>query len=253
MKRVFAILLLIIVSTSLSAQSWKRNRIEMFLGIPTTQYFGDIGGTADESNAMGLKDISFKAIRPGIVAGLTYQYSDKMCFNGKLTSAFWVQSDQGSRNELRDHAFSTFGVEVSFNCMYFLISENHQGVFHNVTQLRGGMNRKIRNPFSLYVFAGAGFNIFSVKAKDNLLNDNRFDNSQKATLLIPAGVGAKYQVLPQLALGFELGGRFLFTDKFDGLTTQYSEANDVYYIASITAHYRFLRNNTFKQKRRFRF
>lgn len=253
MKSIAAIAIFVTLSLTALSQTWKRNRIEVFIGIPTTQYFGDIGGTADKSNAMGLKDISLKSIRPGILGGATYQYSDKICFNAKLTTAIWTQTDIGSRNENRGNAFSTFGTEISINCMYFLLSNNNQSVFHNISQLRGGMNRRKEMPISLYVFTGLGANIYFVKAKDNLTNDSRFDDSQKVTLLIPIGLGAKYQLRPQLAIGVELGGRFLFTDKFDGLTTKYSEANDVYYITSISLHYRLLKNNTFKHSRRSRF
>lgn len=252
MKKVVTTLILVAFVASSFAQLWRRNRIEVLLGIPTTQYFGDIGGTQDVNNALGFKDISFRSIRPGIVGGITYQYTDKICLNATLTSALWAQTDKGSRNERRNHSFTTFGNELSVSCQYFIIPEKYQGLFHNVTQLRGGLN-KMGNQISLYVFAGAGVNIFFVKAADNLLNDPRFTNSQKATLLIPAGVGVKMKVSPQLSLGVELGGRYLFTDKFDGLTTRFSKANDVYYIMSITAQYRILSQNTFKQRRKLRF
>jgi hypothetical protein len=52
------LLLLFIFSNGSMAQKWKLKRYEGIVGIGTAHYFGDIGGTADETNLFGLKDVA---------------------------------------------------------------------------------------------------------------------------------------------------------------------------------------------------
>ena len=104
-------------------------------------------------------------------------------------------------------------------------------------QLRGGL-RHINKPFSLYVFAGTGGLLYNVTPRLNLIDSDRFDDSQKFTTIIPFGIGIKYHILTRTLLGVEMGARYLLSDKIDGFSPMQSKYNDIYYTINFKLYYR---------------
>ena len=56
--------------------------------------------------------------------------------------------------------------------------------------------------------------------------------------VIPAGLGATLIYTPNLNFGLELGGRYVFSDYIDGYHSQFSKANDVYYLMNVNITYK---------------
>jgi len=237
MKRTIAIFLSLTVAITGYSQTWKRNRVEVFAGIPINHYFGDIGGSASSSSMLGIKDISYRAIRSGISFGATFRLNQALYVQGAANIGYLGNTDEGSRNETRNYGFSTYGTELTATAMYFLIPESDQNYFYSVMDLRGGL-RKIRKPYSLYIFAGMGGLFYKVTPKLDLIDSERFDNSEKFATVIPLGVGVKYQLLPRTLLGAELGARYVLSDYIDGFSPSQSKHNDVYYTLSFKLYYR---------------
>ncbi|HRX30354.1 MAG: hypothetical protein H6537_04385 [Bacteroidales bacterium] len=249
MARLFYIFLIAMLSPYLAfSQVWKQHRVEVNIGLPITHFFGDIGGSSTTNNALGLKDISYRSIRGGFSGGISYRLTNKFYARTSLFVGYFGSSDKGSVNEARNYGFSTFGTEVSVLGQYYLIPESDQNYFYNVMQLRGGLSH-INRPFSLYIFGGWGFLFYKDTPLYNLATTDlyRFDDSQNTALVIPFGIGIKYQILPQILLGAELGGRYAFSDVVDGFSPAASKYNDMYYILNFNVYYRIPYQRIFKK------
>lgn len=237
MKRFITLCLLTLIAITSHSQTWKRNRLDVFVGLPVNHYFGDIGGTASSNNMLGFKDISLKAIRPGLSIGAIFKLNQLLSVQAASNFTYLGSTDKGSRNADRNYGFTTFGSEISATALFYIIPENDRNYFFSVMDLRGGL-RQINKPLSVYIFAGAGGLFYSVSPRLDLVNSTRFDNSEHFTPIIPFGIGLKYQIMARTLLGVELGARYVMTDKLDGLTTSFSKHNDTYYVLNFKVYYR---------------
>lgn len=238
MKRFLLVgLVTLFFVTSGYTQAWKYRRYEIYGGIPTFHYFGDIGGSADKSNLFGLKDISLRAIRPGFAIGGIYRANEKFSIMANYNFGLLSQTDKGSRNEARNFAFTTLINEVSVQGMFFIIPEKEKNYYYSVMQLRGGL-KQFNKPLSVYVFGGIGATFFSVTPKESFVGSERF-TSKSFTPAVPVGVGVKFAFTSQISFGAELGFRYLLTDYVDGFTSVSSKHNDLYYVMNFKVIYRF--------------
>ncbi|PKP36937.1 MAG: hypothetical protein CVT98_06780 [Bacteroidetes bacterium HGW-Bacteroidetes-15] len=231
----------LIVFTLLSSfgytQQWKLAPLELYGGIPTFHYFGDIGGSATESNLLGLKDITLRKLRPGINLGARYQIIKPLLIRGSYSFGFLAQSDINSRNEARNFAFSTIINEAYVSAELYIIPESDENYYYSIMQVRGGL-RHFRQPLSLYVTLGAGGVHYRVTAKDALVGSSRFVGDKSFTMVVPFGIGIKYAIMPKVSLGAELIARYTMTDYLDGVTSDFSEFNDIYYSLNINVNYK---------------
>jgi hypothetical protein len=219
------------------AQQWKLAPLELNGGISNLHYFGDIGGSANENSLLGLKDINFLKIRPGLTLGARYQLMKPLQINTTYTLGLLTQSDAKSRNEGRGYAFSTLINELTVAAEYYIIPESDENYYYSIMQVRGGL-RHFRQPFSLYVSLGLGGVHYTVWARDNLINSTRFDNSRSLAVVIPAGIGGKYAIMPKVSLGAELMLRYAITDYLDGFSPDFSDFNDIYYSFNFKINYK---------------
>lgn len=245
MKRILLISILFFISHLSFSQAWKVRRFEIWGGLSVFQFYGDIGGSASANNLYGLKDIKLNSTRPGFNIGASFRLEERIYLHGTNTFGFLSASDKNSRNSSRDYAFSAIADEISIQGVVFLIKEN-QNYYYSIMKKRGGLN-KINRPLSVYVFAGFGGLFYKTFPKDNLVGSPRFDNTQVLTLTAPLGIGAKLAFSPKVSYGVELGARYVFSDQLDGLTTQYSKYNDLYYIINIKVIYRLYKGRGLKQ------
>jgi opacity protein-like surface antigen len=234
-KIIILALGLVFTVSAMHAQKWKLRRYEAIAGIGTAHYFGDIGGTADENNLFGLKDIELFNTRPSIYLGARYKIRQNIAVKTNFIFGMLKGDDEGSKNNERNFAFTTNIFEPSAQVEFSIISEeqkfrstamfNKQGMLNNYSQ------------FNVYGFAGIGAVMAWPKAKKDFVDRYDPDHS-KVGLAFPLGVGVKYIFSSSLSVGLEFGGRITTTDYIDGYTSQYSEANDIYYFAVFNAIYR---------------
>lgn len=250
------IILTVLSVNSVLSQVWRKTPIEVFAGFSGLHYFGDIGGTADASNLMGLKDINFASIRPGLIVGARYRITKPFQVKAYYSTGFLAQTDIGSRNEARNLAFSTFTNEFSVLAEYYILPESDENYFYSIMQVRGGL-RHFKRPWSVYISLGAGALQYSVTAKNDLITDARFIGNKHFTMVIPGGIGIKYAIYPKISIGAELGAKYAFSDYIDGLTSIYSQHNDLFYSFVIKANfklnYQTKRNIGVPRKRKFFF
>ena len=235
MKRTALLILLLsfLYPATTQAQAWRMKRYEAIVGIGTSNYFGDIGGYSKGENALGFKDISLSSTRPSIYLGARYKLYEPIAIKLNLITGFISGSDEGGINEGRNFKFSATIFEPSVQVEYSFLKEKEA---QSYLMMKGSGMKSFRSSISAYVFVGIGGGFFWPKAKEDLV-DYEIDYN-KATLVVPMGLGAKYGLNSNWSVGFELGGRLTTTDYLDGYTSPYSESNDVYYFAVINFVYK---------------
>jgi hypothetical protein len=240
LKNFVIIILLILFSVSGSdAQKWKLRRYEGIAGIGTAHYFGDIGGTADEHNLFGIKDIELFNTRPSFYIGARYKIRHNMAVKTNFIFGFLKGDDEGKYPESaynRQCWFTSEIFELSAQFEFSIISEEHRYRTNAMFNKRGMINNY--SNYNVYIFTGVG----GVFAWPHLHNYHEWyfpETGMKMGLTFPIGLGMKYVMSSNLSIGVEFGGRFTTTDLLDNYHIDYaSKANDIYYFAVFNAIYR---------------
>lgn len=245
-KLLLVSLLLVFLGTSATAQLWRLSNKEIYGGLGTSNYFGDIGGAMSSSN-FSPADLDIVSTRPSINLGMRYRFSERFAARGNLGFGMLHGSDIGSVNENRNFAFRSILTEISGQIMYS-ITDERQVISYSAMNMRQGLRRFNAKPH-VYAFAGIGGAYFKSTALDALDGSERFDNSSSIALSFPVGLGIRYPFSPRTWVGFEIGGRITTSDYLDGFASQYSSSNDVYYFSQFFVSYK-LKNKGFKPRRR---
>ena len=226
--------------TAVDAQRWKLRRYEGILGFGTTNVFGDIGGTADQSNLFGLKDIEIDQTRPSFYAGIRYKIEEDMAVKLNIVYGIGSGSDDGSKNEHRELSFKTTLIESSVQYEYYFLKEDRRLKSSAVFNRRGMINNYAK--IAAYAFGGLGgiyFNPSLEGPPSQLAHEwHIVDGYSKFNLTLPVGLGLKYTIDDQISLGFELGGRYTLSDYLEGFSTTFSKNNDIYYFTNLTFIYK---------------
>ena len=232
---IFFLIALIVIPLSSSAQRWKLRRYEGSFGLATTNFFGDLGGTADDENLAGFKDVQLNYTRPSLVTGVTFRLREDLNLKMNMIFGFIAGDDIDSRNDGRNFAFTSTIFEPSFQFEYYLISETSRITSSALFNKRGMVN----NYSNIYIYAFGGFGGVYSNPKPQKDFINRFeDNFSKFGIAFPVGLGLKYTIDSNWSLGFEFGRRFTLTDYMDGYTSPFSKHNDTYYIGAFSAIYK---------------
>ena len=224
-----------LLAADLSGQSWRVSPYEIHTGLGAANYFGDIGGSADDNTWFGIKDADFKRTRPAMSGGIRYFFRNDMAINGSLQAGWLSGTDTGWKNNERGYQFDTYFAEPSITFEYFFIKDH---------RLLSGVNRRgmVRtySLLSAYLFAGTGALIYHLIPNDELNDRRERDNIRhgKVTMIIPAGIGMKFGISNTFDLGLETGIRYSMNDYLDGFTSESSTANDYYYVTNINLIYK---------------
>lgn len=222
-------------TSPLFGQSWRVSPYEINMGIGTANYFGDIGGSADDNTWYGIKNLDIKRTRPSITAGLRYFFREEMSVSASLNIGWISGTDEGWKNSERGYIFNTYFAEPSLTMEYFFIKDY---------QLLGGVNKRgmVRtySLLSAYLFTGTGLNIYHVMPNENLQERQVQDEIKHGmvTIVIPAGAGFKIGISKWFDIGVEAGVRYSLNDFLDGFTSEISSSNDYYYLTNINLTYK---------------
>lgn len=237
--------------TTTFGQQWTPSRFELLGGVSVCQMFGDVGGSASDpgSTLMGLKDITFSAMRPGINLGTRYDAFPMVSFKGLVSSYVMTASDKGSRNESRGLKATAFVSDFIVTGEYYIKKGSENRAF-SIMSVRGGV-RPYGNPFSLYVYAGVGGAYYNSIGNGTLKASPRYVGGSGITAVIPIGIGVKVNLMPRVAFNGELGTRMTFTDNLDAYTSPYSKSNDIYYTLTLGVSYKIYLKRTGTHRWRF--
>lgn len=222
-------------ATELRAQSWRVSPFEIHSGLGFVNYFGDLGGSADQNTWLGIKNMDLVRTRPAMSGGIRYFFRNEMAVNGKLQAGWLSGTDTGWKNSERGYEFDTYFAEPSITVEYFFIRDY---------RLLAGVNRsgmvRTYSRLSAWLFAGTGAIIYKVIPNDALKERQERDNMSHgiATIVFPAGFGMKIGISNTFDIGLETGLRYSMNDYLDGFTSETSSANDYYYITSINLIYK---------------
>ncbi len=236
-KKIILLLLLLHLTVIASwGQIWRATPYEAFAGIGFSNYFGDIGGAATDNNWYGLKDLEILSSRPVISGGARYNHSRFLSFSAGLSAGLLHGTDARGRNDHRKFVFNTIIFEPSVKVEFLAIKD---------FQVLSGVNRRgmVRNYGTLtaYLFGGTGAVLYHVMPNDVQKSIQERDGIEHGfiTLVLPAGIGVKVGIANNMDIGIELGGRYTFTDYIDGYTSEFSTANDIYYLTTVSLVHRF--------------
>jgi hypothetical protein len=233
---IMAVIVIALVEPAVG-QRWKLRRYEVGGGIGMTQVFGDIGGTIDQNNWFGLKDIKIDETRMAFPLYVRYRLDPVYCIRVNGLVGFGNGTDADSRND-RGRSYKTMLTELSVQGEYYFIAEERRFRSAAMFNRRGMLNNYMS--FNAYGFAGIGG--LYAHAREIIVPDPApYDVIKRNTVgvVIPFGVGLKYIIDDRLLLNAELGYRFPFMDYIEGYQqTQDSKHNDIYYILNVTLGYR---------------
>lgn len=235
MKWGIYILIFIIISSNLtfsqSSSRWKRMRYEVFYGLGSTNFLGELGG-ADREGTNFVRDLEISMTRPLFNLGVRYRITETVATKGMLSYGWLRGNDALTKETFRNYrnlAFRSPLVEFSNQFEYSIIREK-QGHRYNLRRVRGLKGFKTNT----YFFVGFGLIYFNPKNKYNgkwyalqplgtegqgLVPTRK--KYSRISLCIPYGIGFKYGLNRRSNIGLEFGARKTFSDYLDDVSTTY--------------------------------
>jgi hypothetical protein len=235
-KLLLFLILLFAITTSNYAQKWKLRRYEIGGGITGSQLFGDIGGSADLKNFMGLKDIQLSETRGGLDFTTRYKIKPQYSVKTSLHGVF-EQGDDIKSTNIRGRAYKTWLFEFSGQFEYYLVKEERTFRSAGMYNRRGMLNNF--SNYAIYTFGGLGL-IYSRSSHDKgtIIPENDFYKSGNLGAVIPLGLGVKYIIDSRYSVNTEFGYRIALSDYVEGYHNINSKFFDVYYFLDLTLTYR---------------
>ncbi len=234
---IYILLLVLLIPVESQAQRWRLVRYEASVGIGTTHAFMDIG-----SEFFGLKSFRLPGTRPNFAFDASFMIIQDLSV--QLDLSYIPLSGKDPIDRGRGYSFISHSFEPVVRLEYNIIGDGRTFGFSGVYNRKGMVNNY--NKFSLYVFAGAGGILTKSKITDSdgeeVLSNPYYDNNTHFNFVLPAGLGMKYTINSDLALGFEIGYRYTFTDELDGYLHPSSQYNDYYILTNVKAIYK-IRND----------
>lgn len=227
MKKYYTLLLLLGLVFQLSAQKidWE---LGMFIG--GAVYQGDLTS----------KLVDLKQASPGIgfTARYKYYYTFNIRANLLITKLSAADSENTKRPTDRGYSFESSLVEFSGMAEY--------EPFGKLRELKGGKNKL---PVSPYFLGGLGFCFSNPKPQFAATDDPAVESAisqdlrggfSKIHLVVPIGMGLRYDINRDWMIGAEVAARYPFTDYLDGISKAANPgAKDWYWFFGIAAMHNF--------------
>lgn len=222
-----------LLNTASNAQRWKRQRYELMARVGATNFLGELGG-ANQIGTDYYKDFEIAMTRYCIGAGMRYKLTEFTALRGELYYARLRGEDRLTQEPYRNNRnlmFRSPVIETDI-IMEFSWMRESIGSRYKVRRVKG--RGKKASEVYFYGFAGIGGMWFNPRGKlDNtwyslrpLRTEGQGLVESRPTyspfqLVIPWGLGVKYNVNKQWCIGLEYGVRNTFTDYIDDVSTTY--------------------------------
>jgi hypothetical protein len=256
------LLLLLLLSPILSVAQYKKHRVkrannfsatkskvrkEFILGIGAANFLGELGG-ANQIGTNFVKDLEFSATRPSVAIGMRYKFKQHWAVKGGFYYQLLSGDDKLTQEPYRNNrnlSFRSNVFELSIQGEFFFTKEQ-SGKMYKIKNAKGMKNYDIQG----YIFAGIGAFYFNPQARYK----GRWVDLQplgtegqglpgggkkysRITICIPYGIGGKYALNKDWAVGLEVGVRKTFTDYIDDVSTVYYDNSAIYQARGETASY----------------
>lgn len=176
----------LLLALSLFTFSSYAQKIEIGAGVGTMNYTGDMA-----------QSYKLRFSRPAASAFFRYNVSKPLTFRAEIAGGGIKAEDRFSDDpklQARNRSFKTAIMEANVTAEYN---------FLDYVEKRGAIN------WTPYLFGGLGFMTFKPTPKTGEYSTNG--------MVIPFGVGVKYQIKRPWNIGVEFGARKTFTDNLDDL------------------------------------
>lgn len=245
-KFIIVFFLLIFIPALVFAQRWKRERIEVYAGVGTNHFMGDLGGGAeDAAHFLGVRDIDWQKTRPTVQVGMRYRILQELAVKPIVTYALLTADDATSGSygrKRRNLHFRSHLWEVGAQFEYYFLKEKEMARYTFASM-------RAINRFSAYVFIGGGGFYFEPKAqRDNgewvkLRPLNTEGQGQPSyeyqgetytpddpyepfAAYLSMGLGGRYKLNDRITLGLEISNRYTSTDYIDDVSNRYYTDHD---------------------------
>lgn len=167
---------------------------EVFVGLGSTHYFGDVGGRSiTYSGVVAILDnlgLDVEQSRYGGIVGYRYIRNQKFALSGQLAPLLIAGSDENSRFEDRGYSFYTYIVEASARAEWYF-SDRIMGL-------------------APYAFGGLGVFVYNTKDRQNQIwSGTKFGNN------FQLGLGTRLPSKSRFTHAIEIGYRSSLQDDID--------------------------------------
>jgi hypothetical protein len=228
-----AIVVGVCVTAETQAQRWKRQRYEASFVLGASNFLGELGG-ANQIGTNYFKDLEIAMTRYVLGVGMRYKLTEFTALRGQLLYARLRGEDRLTQEQYRNNRnlmFRSPVIELDVQLEFSWMRESI-GSRYKVRRVKG--RGKKGSEVYFYGFVGIGGMWFNPRAKMNGkwyslrplhtegqgLVDSRPTYSP-VQLVIPYGLGVRYNVNKQMSIGMEYGIRKTFTDYIDDVSTTY--------------------------------
>lgn len=209
--------------------SYKRNTLEVKVGIGGSLFFGDLGGSKGKRKDTFL-DFDPASMRGNSSMGLKFNLSNRLALRTDYSIAQVYGDDAFSEDQSR------YERNLSFRSTIHEMSVTGEVVLINLSSF--GKNRRATS--EIYTFVGGGVIRFNPQAELNgvwydlqplgtegqgLTSGNDFYALQ--TFVIPYGFGYRKSIGKDCYLGVELSMRKTFTDYLDDVSGNYPDFDEL--------------------------
>lgn len=228
-----AIVVGVCVTAETQAQRWKRQRYEASFVLGASNFLGELGG-ANQIGTNYFKDLEIAMTRYVLGVGMRYKLTEFTALRGQLLYARLRGEDRLTQEQYRNNRnlmFRSPVIELDVQLEFSWMRESI-GSRYKVRRVKG--RGKKGSEVYFYGFVGIGGMWFNPRGKFNDkwyslrplhtegqgLVDSR-PNYSPVQLVIPYGLGVRYNVNKQMSIGMEYGIRKTFTDYIDDVSTTY--------------------------------
>lgn len=204
---------------------------EYIIGIGAANFLGELGG-ANQIGTHFVRDFEFSATRPSAQLGMRYKFAKRFAVKGGLYYQLVNGNDKLTKEPYRNNrnlSFRSNIFELSGQAEFYITKEQ-QGHRYKIKNAKGIKNYD----FQAYLFVGIGGFYFNPQAQ----YQGKWVNLQplstegeglpggpkkysRVALCIPYGIGGKYSLNKEWAIGLEIGIRKTFTDYIDDVSGVY--------------------------------
>jgi hypothetical protein len=189
--------------------------IQLFGGVGTTSYFGDVGGK--DSKIVGARavfdnlDIDLWQVRSMVTAGIRINPFKNTAFTFQLSPVYLSGNDQRSNYESRGYSFNTWVVEGSF-LMEFYFADRITGL-------------------APYAIAGGSAMVYSFK------NNSMIERSKWYTgNSVIFGLGTRFPSKTRFIHSLDASFHFTTTDFLDGMNSA-KNSKDIFFVLCYKVHF----------------
>ncbi|MCK6649171.1 MAG: DUF6089 family protein [Bacteroidia bacterium] len=227
----------------------KRNKPqkEYILGVGVSNFLGELGG-ANQIGTNFVKDLEFTATRPSLALGMRYKFHKRWAVKGGLHYLLLSGNDKLTQEPFRKNRnlhFRSHTFELSVQGEFYFTKEQ-SGHIYKIKNAKGMKSYDYQG----YIFVGVGAFYYNPQAKynGNWVNLQPLSTEgqglaggpkkySRVSICIPYGIGGKYAINKEWAVGLEAGIRKTFTDYIDDVSGVYYNNSAIFQAKGAPAAY----------------